>query len=77
MLEREVLTSFKDKKHQSSFSQVYASQADKTGRGLDFILDSNRLNVAISRAQALAIVASSDRFMEIDFNSEQALRLAE
>ena len=36
-----------------------ASDGDSAPRGLDFLLDPNRLNVAISRAQCLSIVVSS------------------
>jgi uncharacterized protein len=53
-----------------------ASQADETARGLAFLLNPNRMNVAISRAKALAIVVSSDGFLDIDFNCIQALKLA-
>jgi len=36
-----------------------ASDANETPRGVDFLFDKNRLNVAISRAQALAIVVAN------------------
>jgi hypothetical protein len=36
-----------------------ASDVEDSRRGLDFIFDTNRLNVAISRAQALAIVVAN------------------
>ena len=36
-----------------------ASDGDNAPRGLDFLLDPNRLNVAISRAQCLSIVVGS------------------
>jgi uncharacterized protein len=35
------------------------SDVDDSPRGLDFIFDKNRLNVAISRAKALAIVVAN------------------
>lgn len=38
-----------------------ASTLDDAPRGPDFLLSRNRLNVAISRAQALAIVVGSGR----------------
>jgi uncharacterized protein len=36
-----------------------ASDGDAAPRGIDFLLDANRLNVAISRAQCLSIVVGS------------------
>jgi superfamily I DNA and/or RNA helicase len=36
-----------------------ASEGDAAPRGLDFLFDKHRLNVAISRAQTLAIVVAS------------------
>ena len=36
-----------------------ASHADASPRGMDFLLDRNRINVALSRAQSLAIVVGS------------------
>ena len=36
-----------------------ASEANDSPRGLDFLFDKNRLNVAISRAQCIAIVVAN------------------
>lgn len=41
-----------------------ASIAAESPRGLDFLLSKNRINVAISRAQALAIVVGSDSLLD-------------
>lgn len=41
-----------------------ASVATESTRGVDFLLNKNRLNVAISRAKALAIVVASDTLLE-------------
>jgi predicted RecB family nuclease len=38
------------------FLSMASSDATESARGMDFLLDKNRLNVAISRAQSLAIV---------------------
>ena len=43
------------------FVSMCASDASESPRGLDFIFSKNRLNVAISRAQALAVVVGSPR----------------
>ena len=36
-----------------------ASSGDESPRGIDFLFDKNRLNVAISRAQSLAVVVGN------------------
>ena len=41
-----------------------ASQAIDSPRGVDFLLNINRLNVAISRAQALAVVVHAESLLE-------------
>jgi len=38
-----------------------ASDASESPRGIDFLFSKNRLNVAISRAQALAIVVGNPK----------------
>jgi uncharacterized protein len=52
-----------------------ASDADCAPRGLDFILDPNRINVALSRAEALAVVVGSPRLAEAPARSLKQLRL--
>ena len=43
------------------FVSMCASDASESPRGMDFLFSKNRLNVAISRAQALAIIVGSPR----------------
>ena len=38
-------------------------------RGVEFLLDRNRLNVAISRARSLAVIIASPALMEISCSS--------
>ena len=52
-----------------------ASRADETARGVEFILNPNRLNVAISRAQVLAIVVSSTTLTDIDLKTLAQIEL--
>jgi hypothetical protein len=41
-----------------------SSSAEDTPRGMGFVLNANRVNVALSRAQALAIVVGSPRLLD-------------
>lgn len=52
-----------------------SSNASESTRGAEFLLNPNRLNVAISRAQALAIVVASPSLVEMDLSSEEQIRL--
>lgn len=45
------------------------SDAGESSRGLDFVFDINRLNVAVSRAQALAIIVSNEGLEQCRINS--------
>ena len=44
-------------------------------RGLDFLLSRNRLNVALSRAQALAVMICSPRLLDADVRGVDQMRL--
>lgn len=46
------------------FLSMCASNAHESPRGLDFLFDRNRLNVAVSRAQCLAVVVYSPALLE-------------
>ena len=45
------------------------SDIAESPRGLDFVLDINRLNVAVSRAQALAIIVANKGLEQCKVNS--------
>ena len=45
------------------------SSIEESPRGLDFIFDINRLNVAVSRAQALAIIVANEGLEECKVNN--------
>ncbi len=55
------------------FLSMCASDASESPRGLDFLFDKNRLNVAISRAQALAIVVANPGLANTSANGVQQL----
>ena len=59
---------------------VVYSMASSTGadipRGLEFLLSRNRLNVALSRAQALALLICSPRLVQADIRDVEQMRLA-
>lgn len=59
---------------------VFFSMASSTGedvpRGLEFLFNRNRFNVAISRAKALAVVVSSPRLMDVKCRTVEQMRLA-
>ncbi|HKS49210.1 MAG TPA: TM0106 family RecB-like putative nuclease [Amycolatopsis sp.] len=52
-----------------------SSSAVDLPRGLDFLLSRNRLNVALSRAQAVAILVCSPRLVEADIRTVEQMRL--
>jgi uncharacterized protein len=52
-----------------------ASAGEFGSRGLKFLLDTNRLNVAISRAKVLAIVVADGRISESQANSVEDMKL--
>jgi uncharacterized protein len=52
-----------------------SSGSDASPRGLDFLLDRNRLNVAISRAQSLAIVVGNPALARSKCSTTDQMRL--
>ncbi len=52
-----------------------SSTAADLPRGLDFLLSRNRLNVALSRAQAVAVLVCSPRLVEADIRTVDQMRL--
>lgn len=52
-----------------------SSYGEYGSRGLDFILDRNRVNVAISRAQCLAIVVADPRIAGTPVSSIADMKL--
>ncbi|MBM7773949.1 uncharacterized protein JOD54_004153 [Actinokineospora baliensis] len=52
-----------------------SSSAADLPRGLDFLLSRNRLNVALSRAQTLAVLICSPHLVEADIRTTQQMRL--
>ena len=52
-----------------------SSTGEDVPRGMDFLFSRNRLNVAVSRAQALAVVVCSPRLMWARCNTVEQMRL--
>jgi predicted RecB family nuclease len=52
-----------------------ASSAEDISRGIEFLYSRNRLNVAISRAQCLAIVVASPQLLEAPCNTIEQMKL--
>ena len=57
------------------FFSMTSSSADDVPRGMDFLFSRNRLNVAVSRAQALAVVVSSPRLLTARCATVEQMRL--
>jgi uncharacterized protein len=52
-----------------------ASSTDDVPRGIDFLLSLNRMNVAVSRARALAVLVASPALLRSPVNTVHQLRL--
>lgn len=52
-----------------------SSSGEDAPRGVDFLFNANRLNVAISRAQCLAVLVHSPRLLDADCHTLGAMEL--
>jgi uncharacterized protein len=57
------------------FFSMTSSSGDDVPRGMDFLFSRNRLNLAVSRAQCLAVVVSAPRLAYARCNSVEQMRL--
>jgi superfamily I DNA and/or RNA helicase len=57
------------------FFSMTSSSGEDVPRGMDFLFSRNRLNVAISRAQAMAVVVCSPRLLWARCNTVEQMRL--
>jgi predicted RecB family nuclease len=59
------------------FYAMTCSAGEDVPRGIDFLFDGHRLNVAISRAQCLAVLVHSPRLLDADCTSLEAMALVD
>ena len=59
------------------FFAMTCSSGDDVPRGLSFLFDAHRLNVAISRAQCLAVLVCSDRLLDAECPTIEAMQLVD
>jgi predicted RecB family nuclease len=57
------------------FFSMTSSSSEDVPRGLEFLFNKNRLNVAISRAKCLSVVVSSPRLLEAQCRTVDQMRL--
>jgi hypothetical protein len=57
------------------FFSMASSSGDDIPRGLEFLFSRNRLNVAVSRAKALAVLVCSPRLLETRCRTVDQMRL--
>ena len=57
------------------FFSMTSSSGDDVPRGLEFLFSRNRLNVAVSRAQCLAVLVGSPRLLDVRTRSVEQMRL--
>ena len=59
------------------FYAMTCSSGDDVPRGLDFLFDAHRLNVAVSRAQCIAVLVHSPRLLDADCPTLEAMELVD
>jgi hypothetical protein len=59
------------------FYAMTCSAGEDVPRGVDFLFDAHRFNVAISRAQCLAVLVHSPRLLDTDCNSLNTMALVD
>jgi superfamily I DNA and/or RNA helicase len=59
------------------FYAMTCSSGEDVPRGLDFLFTRNRMNVAISRAQCLAVMVVSERLLDADCRTLEAMELVD
>jgi uncharacterized protein len=57
------------------FWAMTSSEGEDVPRGLEFLFSLNRLNVAVSRAQCLAVLVASPRLLDAEARTVEQLRL--
>jgi predicted RecB family nuclease len=57
------------------FFAMTASSGEDAPRGIDFLFNANRLNVAVSRAQCLAVLVHSPRLLDADCHTLEAMEV--
>lgn len=67
---------FQGQQAQVVIVSMTTSSAEDMPRNLEFLLSRNRLNVAVSRARALAILVASPRLLEVPCTNIEQMRLA-
>jgi uncharacterized protein len=59
------------------FYAMTCSSGEDVPRGLDFLFSRNRMNVAVSRAQCLAVMVASERLLDADCRTLEAMELVD
>ena len=68
-------TSSRARRRRSVLVSMTASSIDEVPRGMEFLFSLNRINVAVSRAKALALVFASPRLLDARCTTVEQVRL--